>query len=113
HVDGVTGIAAFAAMLATADADREPASSKRWALAGALAALCWLTRLTGLVLLPIILLVVASGAIGRWRRGNLTGSAATRLALAAAGAVVVAATTTTFALWPALWVDPVGTVRSL
>src|SRR5919112_4308043 len=58
HVDGVTGITAFASMLATAYADREPNRKPLWILASALAALCWLTRLTGLVLLPIILLVI-------------------------------------------------------
>jgi hypothetical protein len=113
HVDGLTGIAAFAAMLAAADADRNLAGKGRWALAAALAAICWLTRLTGLVLLPIILLTVTSGAIVRWRRGDLTGRAAARLAVSAAGVIVAAGAATTFALWPALWVDPVGTVQSL
>ncbi|HEU5432168.1 MAG TPA: hypothetical protein VFU81_10920 [Thermomicrobiales bacterium] len=112
HVDGVTGVAAFAAMLAIADADRAETPPSRWALAGALAALCWLTRLTGLVLLPIMLLAIAWGALGRFRQGAQTANAAARAAVRSASAAVGASGATTIALWPALWVDPVGTVQS-
>jgi hypothetical protein len=112
HVDGVTGITAFASMLATASADREPNRKPLWILAGALAALCWLTRLTGLVLLPIILLVIVDGAISRYRRATLTGKAATVWAAKTAGVVIGASLVTTLAVWPALWVDPIGTIHS-
>lgn len=112
HVDGVTGIAAFAAMLAIADADRTEPSAARWALPGVLAAVCWLTRLTGLALLPILLLVIVSRAISRWRGGAATGTAAAREAGRAAGVALAASLATTVALWPALWVDPVGTIHT-
>jgi hypothetical protein len=112
HVDGVTGITAFTSMLATAYADREPNRKALWVLAGASAALCWLTRLTGLVLLPIILLVIIDGAISRYRRAALTGKAATVWAAKTAGLVIGASLVTTLAVWPALWVDLVGTIHS-
>ena len=111
HVDGVTGITALASMLAAADADREPARKGLWALAGVLAALCWLTRLTGLVLLPIFLLVIADGAISRYRRGAQTGKAALITAATAATVAAGASLATTIAVWPALWVDPLGAIR--
>jgi hypothetical protein len=63
HVDGVTGITAFGSMLAATYADRHPRRAELWVLAAVMAALCWLTRLTGLVLLPIMLLVITDGAI--------------------------------------------------
>jgi hypothetical protein len=112
HVDGVTGITAFASMLATAYADREQTRKILWVLAGVMAALCWLTRLTGLVLLPIILLVIVDGAISRYRGGALTGKAATLWAVKTAGLVIGASLVTTLAVWPALWVAPVGTIQS-
>jgi hypothetical protein len=112
HVDGVTGITAFASMLAATYADRESNRKALWVLAGALAALCWLTRLTGLVLLPIILLVIVDGAISRYRRAALTGKAATVWAATTAGLVIGASLVTTLAVWPALWVDPIGTIHA-
>jgi hypothetical protein len=112
HVDGVTGITAFASMLAMASADREPTRKALWVLAGVMAALCWLTRLTGLVLLPIILLVIVDGAISRYRGATLTGKAATVWAAKTAGLVIGASLATTLAVWPALWVDPIGTIHS-
>jgi hypothetical protein len=112
HVDGVTGITAFASMLAMASADREPTRKALWVLAGVMAALCWLTRLTGLVLLPIILLVIVDGAISRYRGATLTGKAATVWAAKTAGLVIGASLVTTLAVWPALWVDPIGTIHS-
>ena len=38
-----------------------------------LAALCWLTRLTGFVLLPIFLIVIADRAIVDYRKHEQTG----------------------------------------
>ncbi|HEV2128146.1 MAG TPA: hypothetical protein VGR22_05960, partial [Thermomicrobiales bacterium] len=110
HVDGMTGITAFASMLAAAYADRYPARLWLWALAGVLAALCWLTRLTGLVLLPIILLVIIDGAISRYRQRTQPGRAAALTAAKTAALVVGASLVTTVVLWPALWVRPVGTI---
>jgi hypothetical protein len=110
HVDGVTGITAFASMFAVAYADREQTRKALWVLAGVLAALCWLTRLTGLVLLPIILFVIADSAISRYRQGTQTGKAALVTAATMAGLVVGASLVTTIVVWPALWVDPVGAI---
>lgn len=110
HVDGVTGITAFVSMLAAALADRN-SSKGLWVLAGVAAALCWLTRLTGLVLVPILLFVIADGAISRFRSGTLPGKDALGTAAKTAGVVVGASVATTIAMWPALWVDPVGAIE--
>jgi hypothetical protein len=110
HVDGMTGITAFAAMLTATYADRHYPRKAPWALAGVLAALCWLTRLTGLVLLPIMLLLIADGAISHYRRDEQSGNAAALSAGKLAGVVVAASLITTVVVWPALWVDPVGAI---
>ncbi len=111
HVDGVTGITAFASMLAATYADRQRTRLGLWSLAGAMAALCWLTRLTGLVLLPIILLLIGDGAISRYRRGTQSAIAAAGEAAKMAAVVIGASLATTVLLWPALWVDPSGTLQ--
>jgi hypothetical protein len=112
HVDGLTGITAFAVMLTVANADLDETPTSWWALAGVLAAVCWLTRLTGLVLLPIMLLAIVFRAIRRFREGALTGKTAAQAVARTAGIAVGASIATTIALWPALWVDPVGTIES-
>jgi hypothetical protein len=110
HVDGFTGITAFTAMLAVALADRDGAK-KWWALAGVMAALCWLTRLTGLVLLPIFLLVIADRAITDYRHGRLTKTAAVSSAAKTAGLMIWVSVVTTIIVWPALWVHPIGAIQ--
>ncbi|HEV2108622.1 MAG TPA: hypothetical protein VGR16_10205 [Thermomicrobiales bacterium] len=111
HVDGLTGITAFGSMLAATYADRKQTRKELWALAGVLAALSWLTRLTGLVLIPIILLVIADGAISRCRQGTQTGRVALLTATKTATVVVGASLITTIVVWPALWVDARGTIE--
>jgi hypothetical protein len=111
HVDGFTGVTILATMLTVAYADREPSQTRLWAFAGVMAALSWLTRLTGLVLLPIMLLVIADGAISRYRRRAQTGKAALVTAAKAAGSVVAASLATTIVVWPALWVNLSGAVQ--
>jgi hypothetical protein len=110
HVDGLTGITAFVSMLAAATADRDRAY-RWWALAGVMAALCWLTRLTGFVLLPIFLFLITDRVITDYRHGDLTGKGAATVAARTAGLVVAVSVLTTFIVWPALWVDPVSTIR--
>jgi hypothetical protein len=111
HVDGMTGITAFASMLAVANADQARERNRFWALAAVLAALCWLTRLTGLVLLPIFLIVIADHAIVDYREHGQTGKEAISAAARTAGLVIGTSVLTTFVLWPALWVDPVGAIQ--
>ncbi|HEV2073729.1 MAG TPA: hypothetical protein VGR29_08825 [Thermomicrobiales bacterium] len=106
HVDGVTGITAFVTMLAVAAADRRRTGWGLWVLAGVTAALCWLTRLTGLVLLPIMLLVIADGALVQYRQGTVSAKAALAKAAKTAAVVTGASLVTTILVWPALWVDP-------
>ncbi len=111
HVDGFTGITAFVSMLAAANADRDRGNRWFWALAGVMAALCWLTRLTGLVLIPIFFVLIADRAIIDYRHQTLTGKAALVTAAKTAGLVLGVSLLTTIVLWPALWVDPLGAIR--
>jgi hypothetical protein len=110
HVDGFTGMTAFVAMLAAANADRDR-TNKWWALAGVMAALCWLTRLTGLVLLPIFALLIADRSITDFRTKRQTGMQALASGAKSLGWVLGVSALATFILWPALWVDPVETIQ--
>jgi hypothetical protein len=110
HVDGFTGITAFVSMLAAANADRDRAK-KWWALASVMAALCWLTRLTGLVLLPIFLLVIAVRAATDYRANKLTRREAFASVVKTSGFMLSISILTTIIVWPALWVDPIGAIR--
>lgn len=113
HVDGLTGISAFASMLAIAYADRFPNSRRYWAIAGALGAICWLTRLTGMVLIPIALLVMADHAVGTWRsESRLTSTSLSRFGQSA-GAFLGAGMVTSIVIWPALWAAPYSTIEFL
>lgn len=111
HVDGLAGISAFACMLVIAYGDRNPDRMRLWLMAGVLAALCWLTRITGLVLLPLAVLVVLDGAIGRFRRSELTGRDAWMWFCRRSGMFLAAGLVATVILWPALWVAPVDTLQ--
>jgi dolichyl-phosphate-mannose--protein O-mannosyl transferase len=64
HLDGLLAISSLAAVLALAEAatgSRRPALT--WLIAGALAAVTWLTRSTGLALLGVVGLVLLTDAI--------------------------------------------------
>jgi hypothetical protein len=98
-------------MLAAANADRDRGNKWFWALAGVMAALCWLTRLTGLVLIPIFLLVIADRANIDYQHQRLTGRAALATAAKTAGLVLGVSLVTTIVVWPALWVDPLGAIQ--
>lgn len=115
HIDGLFAITAFASLLALLAAVEAPARIDRRlvALAGFFAALAWLTRVTGGALVVFTLFVLAADA---WRRAA---SAAPRWRSAARRVIVPAlvwggtATVVTFALWPALWADPIGCLRRM
>lgn len=108
HVDGLFAIASFAAILALAKAVQyDNRSVFPWIAAGSLAALAWLTRSTGIVIVVILVGALLIQALGRFRVGMPLRQALERPALSgvlwAVGALV-----TTVVLWPALWVDPAG-----
>lgn len=113
HVDGVTGISAFACMLLITYADRHPEHLRYWAFAGMLGAICWLTRLTGLALIPITAVVLLDGAIGRYRRSECSLQSACAWFVRRFGLFLGISVVATFVLWPALWVAPLGTLDGL
>jgi len=115
HIDGLTAIASFAAVLAIARALRERERDRRWlwALAGLLSALAWLTRFTAGVLgVVAVVAIVAIPLIALLRR-----RATVRETLAATARPLVAylgsSAVSTFVLWPTLIVDPVSTVQRM
>lgn len=109
HVDGLFAIAAFAAVLALADAAISGHQRIRpWLVAGVLAAVAWLTRSTGIVLVGIIGIVLFVQAMAdRDAQQPLIDRLLARVQpmLLWGGAALAA----TIILWPALWVDPIST----
>jgi len=113
HIDGLTAIASFAAVLAIACALRERDRRWLWALAGLLSAFAWLTRFTAgvlgvvavvaIIVVPLLLLLRRRATVGE------TWTAASRPLVAYLGSSVLS----TFVLWPTLIVDPVGTVQRM
>lgn len=104
HIDGLFAITSFVAVLALADAAmRAPRRVVPWIVAGCLAAVAWLTRVTGLALIGVTGTVLLIDALAG-RRGSLMDR--TRTAVIHGSLWLVAALATTVALWPALWVAP-------
>ncbi len=117
HIDGLTAIASFAAVLAIAHALRERDQARDrdrlWALAGLLSALAWLTRFTaGALGVVAVVAIVAVPLVSLLRR-----RATLRETVAATSrplvAYLAASVASTFVLWPTLIVDPVSTVRRM
>lgn len=115
HIDGLFAITAYASLLALLAAIQPRARVNRSAIAlgGFFAALAWLTRITGGVLVIFTMLVLA---IDAWRRA---GGRPRRWRFALQGflapALIWSATAiaATFALWPALWVEPLACLRQM
>ncbi len=113
HIDGLTAIASFAAVLAIASALRERERRWLWALAGLLSALAWLTRFTAGVLgVVAVVAIVAIPLIALLRR-----RATLRQTVAATGrplfSYLSSSVVSTFVLWPTLIVDPVSTIQRM
>jgi len=109
HVDGLFAIAAFAAVLALADAIVSGNQRVRpWLIAGSLAAVSWLTRSTGIVLVGILGIALFVQALADRQAEQ---PIIDRLLARARPALIWggAALATTIILWPALWVDPIST----
>lgn len=110
HVDGLFTISIFAAVLAIADAlVSENSSAWSWFVAGMLAAVAWLTRSTGLVLL-VVLAISMLVDVFRADFGSETFRQRLIRHARSGGIWGVAALATTILLWPALWVAPVATL---
>lgn len=110
HLDGLAGSLMLAACLAFLAFVYRGRRTFDLVLAAGLAGLSWLTKVPALYLIPFFGLVTCMEGFRDWRKaGRLTGAILARAAwpfLAWAGisaAVFVL-------LWPAMWVDPVGTL---
>jgi len=104
HVDGLFAISSFAAVLALASAASDDGDRVLpWVVAGCLAAIAWLTRITGLALIGVTGIVLLADALSHRHRGP--GERA-RLAVTRGLVWLAAALVTSVVLWPVLWVAP-------
>ncbi len=112
HVDGLASSLTLLSLLAMLSAIHGQRRRRDILISGAVAGLAWLTRSTTLVLVPVAGFLLTSHA---WQarsqplawRDRLRHLAQPMLLWSAAGVLVV------IALWPAMWVHPVGTVRNV
>ncbi len=109
HVDGLASSLSLLSLLAMLSA----IDGRHWwrdlLVSGAVAGLAWLTRSTTLFLVPLVAAVLA---ITAWRAAcpwqeRLRTVVSAMLVWGGTGLAVVVA------LWPAMWVHPIGTVRSV
>jgi hypothetical protein len=80
---------------------------------GTLAGLAWLTKSPALMVAPFVIVIAAVDLVGAWRRGRpapLAALGATVRDLAIWGG---AAALIFVALWPAMWVQPVTSLRAM
>ncbi len=104
HIDGMLAISSFAAVLAVADAANRRAALWPWAVAGALAAFAWLTRSTGIVLVPVAFVAAFAPVVVASNTGAVR--AGLRHAARPFAVWLVSAIVATIAFWPALWTSP-------
>lgn len=107
HIDGLFAIASFAAVLCIARAGQLRDSFPLWVLAGVLSAMAWLTRSTGIVLVPVAGLAALLPMLGEHGiTRSLAGRRAVRYMALRLAVFGTSALVTTVALFPALWVTP-------
>lgn len=104
HIDGAASDLMMLSLLGLLVALREWQRG-RFILSGALAGLAFLAKSYSLFMIPFAALVLGTSVL-LWRRPLRRAAGAFFWWCLAAGA-------TFFLLWPAMWVDPVGTVRSV
>lgn len=106
HVDGILAATSLAAILALADAvlNRHTERALPWVVAGALAALAWLSRSTGVILIGVLGIALFADALA----DRTSGSLARRLTRRARPLAywLGAGLATSLLLWPALWAAP-------
>lgn len=103
HVDSLLAMSLFAASLAIARAMKEPDTRSRWVVAGLIAAIAVLTRTTGVAIgIPLVIALVIL-----WKHTNLNE------VMRSGGLWVLGFAATYVLLWPALWVDPIGTGKAM
>ncbi|MER3438760.1 MAG: hypothetical protein C4346_14855, partial [Chloroflexota bacterium] len=109
HVDGLASSLSLLSLLAMLSAIDSRSRWRDLLVSGAAAGLAWLTRSTALFLVPLVaamLAITTWRATSPWQERLRTGVSA-MLVWGGAGLAVIVA------LWPAMWVHPIGTVRSV
>ncbi len=120
HLDGLLSsfmILAVVALFVALDQSED----RRWQrgariTAGIATGLAWLTRSPGLFLLPFAGLLGLVFWLRYWRRTPLQGGnlrATTWFLLVSLGIWAAIAAATFYLLWPAMWVDPLGSLREV
>ncbi len=107
HLDGLVSSFMLLAVLALLDHLNDPRHSRRTlALAAIAAALAWLTRSPALFLLPLFALLAL---LHIWRTPDHPWrTTLTRLTIGGLGALALFVL-----LWPAMWVDPIGSLTQV
>jgi len=120
HTDALLATFSLLALVTALNGVREPHRAAWWALAGLFTGLALLTKTPALVLLPLILLLVAICnlqsairnpplVIGHWSLVISHWS----LFIVHCSLFILLTVVTCIALYPALWADPAGTLRTL
>ena len=110
HLDGLSAALLLLAVAQTMVFALRGRHLHDMALAGAFAGLACLTRMSGLVLVPVVGLVVLGLMVADIRRRSLPGRLAAGRALGWLAVWAAAAAATFSLLWPAMIVDPAGTL---
>lgn len=112
HLDAMAGNLMFLSTLALLTYRYRGHHRGSLLIAAVAAGLAWLTRSSALILLGIAGLVMISDLVAAWREHRTTPRQVTRIVLpygawGGIGLVVF------FALWPAMWVNPLGSLHQM
>jgi 4-amino-4-deoxy-L-arabinose transferase-like glycosyltransferase len=119
HADALLATFTLLALLAALNGLKGPHPVRWWALCGVFTGLALLTKIPAIVLAPIVLGTLAAGRLRVVQSGFRAASRSTPVAAhrsqLALSALLLLATmaATLFALYPALWADPLGVARTL
>jgi hypothetical protein len=112
HVDGLSAVLMLVAVLAWLRG-RTQRRRGDLVLSGVMAGLAWLTKSPSLMLGPLVALLAAIDVITAWAQQRRFPWAEVRRALADGAIWGLVAAAVFVALWPAMWVDPVGSLRQI
>lgn len=112
HVDGLSAALMLVAVLAWL---RYRAQHRRGdlLLSGGMAGLAWLTKSPSLMLGPLVALLAGIDVVTAWARGRRFPTPELRRAVVDGAIWGLVAAAVFVALWPAMWVDPVGSLRQI
>jgi len=113
HTDALLATFSLLALVTALNGVREPHRAAWWALAGLFTGLALLTKTPALVLLPLILLLVAICNLQSAIRNPPLVIGHWSLVISHWSLFILLTVVTCVALYPALWADPAGTLRTL